>query len=115
MEMVDIEFSRHKRGLNDLLSRLEIPGCCSGVASLLFLRLGADHECDKEVCILSHDDMRTTLDAARNQQLTLAMLNHGVQGGSRMIVTAAHTEEDIDDTIDAYEKALTEVREIGLL
>ena len=111
----DARSEQLKRGLNDLMTRLEIPGCCSGVASLLFLRLGVDHECDREVCMLSHDDMRTTLDAARNQQLTLSMLNHGVQAGSRMIVTAAHTEQDVDDTIDAYEKALTEVREIGLV
>ena len=104
-----------KRGLNDMLTRLEIPGCCSGVASLLFLRLGVDHECDKEVCVLSHDDMRTTTDAARNQQLNLALLNHGVQAGVRFILTAAHSEKDIDDTVDAFEKSLTEVREIGLL
>ncbi|MCH8186164.1 MAG: aminotransferase class III-fold pyridoxal phosphate-dependent enzyme [Chloroflexi bacterium] len=104
-----------KRGLNDLLTRLEIPGCCSGVASLLFLRLGVDHECDKDVCVLSPDDMRTTTDAARNQQLNLSLLNHGVQAGVRFILTAAHSEKDIDDTVDAFEKSLTEVREIGLL
>ena len=111
----DTRSEQLKSGLNDLLSRMEIPGCCSGVASLLFLRLGVDHECDKEVCVLSHEDMAKTADARRNQQLNLALLNHGVQAGSRFILNAALTEDDIDQTVDAFEKSLTEVRDQGLL
>jgi len=111
----DAMAQRLKDGLNDLLTRLEIPGCCSGVSSLTFLRLGVDHECDKEVCILTHDEMRTTQESGRNQQLNLALLNHGVQSGSKFILSAAHTAEDIDFTVDAFEKALGEVREIGLV
>ena len=38
-----------KDGLNDVLGRLEIPGCATGITSLLFLRLGVDHECDRGV------------------------------------------------------------------
>ena len=106
---------RLKSGLNDLLSRMEIPGCCSGVNSVIFLRLGADHECDKDVCVLSHEDIAKTQDKRRNQQLNLALLNHGVQAGHRFILTATHTDQDIDDTVDAYEKALTEVRDLGLV
>ena len=29
-----------KNGLNDLLSKMEIPGCATGISSLMFLRLG---------------------------------------------------------------------------
>ena len=111
----DARSEQLKTGLNDLLSQMEIPGCCSGVASLLFLRLGVDHECDKEVCMLSHEEMAKTADVRRNQQLNLALLNHGVQAGSRFILNAALTEDDIDQTVDAFEKSLTEVRDQGLL
>ena len=104
-----------KDGLNDLLGRMEIAGCCNGVSSLLFLWLGVDHECDKEICVLSPEDRRKTMDPARNQQLNLVMQNHGVQASTRFILTAAHTEEDVDYTIDAFEKGLTEIREQGLI
>ena len=107
--------ARLKDGLNDLLGKMEIPGCCNGVASLIFLSMGVDHECDKEICIISPEDRKKVMDPARNQQLNLAMQNHGVQASTRFILTAAHTEEDIDYTIDAFEKGLTEVREQGLI
>ena len=106
---------RLKDGLNDMLSRMEVPGCASGVASLVLLRLGADHECDKEVCILSHDQMSITNDPRRTAQLNLALINHGVHAGTRFILMAAHREQDIDETVDAAERALTEVRAEGLI
>ena len=104
-----------KDGLNDLLGRMEIPGCCNGVSSLIFMWLGVDHECDKEICVISPEDRKKANDPVRNQQLNLAMQNHGVQASTRFILTAAHTEDDIDYTIDAFEKGLTEVREQGLI
>jgi len=42
-------------------------------------------------------------------------MNEGVASGTRFILTAAHSEEDIDFTIDAFEKALGQVRNQGLL
>ncbi|MCH7653687.1 MAG: aspartate aminotransferase family protein [Chloroflexi bacterium] len=114
-DTADARAAQLKNGLNDLLSKMEIPGCCNGVASLLFLSMGVDHECDKEICIISPEDRKKVMDPARNQQLNLAMQNHGVQASTRFILTAAHTEEDIDYTIDAFEKGLTEVREQGLI
>ncbi|MCH7626611.1 MAG: aspartate aminotransferase family protein [Chloroflexi bacterium] len=114
-DTADARAAQLKNGLNDLLSKMEIPGCCNGVASLLFLSMGVDHECDKEICIISPEDRKKATDPARNQQLNLAMQNHGVQASTRFILTAAHTEEDIDYTIDAFEMGLTEVREQGLI
>ncbi len=115
VETANARAARLKQGLNDLLARLEIPGCCSGVASLLFLRLGVEHECDREICVMTPEQERLVNDQRRNHQLTLSLLNHGVQAGIRFILTAAHSEDDIDYTVSAYEKALTEVREQGLL
>ena len=114
-DTADARAAQLKDGLNDLLGRMEIPGCCNGVSSLLFMNLGVDHECNKEICVISPEDRKKAVDPARNQQLNLAMQNHGVQASTRFILTAAHTEEDIDYTIDAFEKGLTEVREQGLI
>lgn len=107
---------RLKDGLNDLLGRMEIPGCASGLPGVVFLRLGVDHECDKEICILSHEDMATIQDAKRMSQWNLSMLNHGVHvSGPRFLMMSVHTDKDIDETIDAAEKSLSELRNTGLV
>ena len=64
-DTADAMAARLKDGLNDLLARMEIPGCAAGVSSVVFLRLGVDHECDREVCIMSHEDQRIVDDGAR--------------------------------------------------
>lgn len=106
---------RLKAGLNDVLARLEIPGCAAGVGSCIFLRLGVDHECDREVCLLSDADQRTVEDSARNHQLELAMYYNGADGGPRFIVSSVHTDQDIDETIEAAEQSLIAVRGLGLV
>ena len=107
--------ARLKAGLNDLLTKMEIPGCACGVASIVFLRLGVDHECDKEVCILPPEEAHVASDPERTAQLNLALLNQGVHSGTRFILMAAHREEDIDETVEAVGRALPEIRELGLV
>lgn len=114
-DTADAMAARLKDGLNDLLSRKEIPGCASGVASMIFLRLGVEHECDREVCSLSPEEIHATNDPARGAQFNLALYSHGVDSGYRFILGATHTEQDIDDTVDAVEAALSEVRAEGLI
>ena len=93
-----------KDGLNETLGRMEIPGSVYGVASLMFLKFDTD----------DHDrDLPTNAD--RLKQLNLSLLNHGVQAGNRFILTAAHTEADIAQTISAYQSAFTELRAEGLI
>jgi len=106
---------RLKAGLNDVLARLEIPGCAAGVGSCIFLRLGVDHECDREVCLLSDADQHIVEDSARNHQLELAMYYNGADGGPRFIVSSVHTDQDIDETIEAAEQSLIAVRGLGLV
>ena len=114
-DRADAAAARLKDGLNEVLTRLEIPGCSAGIASAIFLRLGVDHECDKEVCVLTPEDQHTVEDAARRHQLGLAMYNHGVDGGPRFIVSSAHSARDIDETVAASEKALIDLRAAGLV
>jgi glutamate-1-semialdehyde 2,1-aminomutase len=107
--------TRLKDGLNEALVRLEIPGCAAGIASIIVMRLGVDHECDKEVCLMSDEDQHTVEDGVRGHQLELSMYNHGVDGGPRFLVGAAHSDRDIDETVEAAERALIEVRAAGLV
>ena len=81
------------------------------MASLVFLRLGADHECDKEVCVFSPEERQRAGNPERDSQLNLALLNHGVQSGTRFLLNAALSDKDIDDTVDALGKSLDEVRQ----
>ena len=115
-DTANLRAAQLKDGLNDLMGRMEIPGCVTGIASLMFLRLGVDvPESDREYCILSPEQMAESMKPERIRQLTLSLLNHGVQSGNRFILTAAHTEDDIAHTIGAYEKAFDEIRGIGLI
>ena len=115
-DTANLRAAQLKDGLNDLMGRMEIPGGVTGIASLMFLRLGVDvPEGDREYCILSPEQMAESMEPERVRQLTLSLLNHGVQSGNRFILTAAHTEDDIAHTIGAYEKAFDEIRGIGLI
>ena len=111
----DAMAARLKDGLNDLMARMEVPGCASGVSSIINLRLGVDHECDREVCIMTPEDQQIVEDAPRTHQFSLAMLNHGVDSGTRFILSIAHAEQEIEDTVEAAERSLTELRQQGLI
>ena len=104
-----------KKQLNDVLAQNEVLGCASGVNSLIHLRIGADHDCDREICILPENEMKKTTDANRNAQLNLAMLNNGIHSGTRFVVGAFHTEDDIYRTAEAFNKSLRELRLEGLV
>jgi len=104
---------RLKEGLNGLLAKLEIPGCASGINSLIHLRLGVDHECDREICLMTDQNMKVTTNSARNSQLNLALLNRGVHSGTRFILSSTHTEEDIDASVEAFELAFTDLKNQG--
>jgi len=114
-ETADARALQLKNGLNDLMGRMEIPGCTTGIASLMFLQLGVDHSCDNEYCILTPEQRAQASNGNRDRQLNLALMNEGVASGTRFILTAAHSVEDIDFTIGAFEKALGQVRNQGLL
>ena len=58
-EIADAQAKRLKDGLNGLLTKLEIPGCAYGVSSIVHMRLGVDHECDKVYCDVGAQAMMT--------------------------------------------------------
>ena len=94
---------------------MEIPGCATGITSLMFLHLETAYEGDIDYCVLTPEQMTQSMEPNRLRQLTLSLLNHGVQAGNRFILTAAHTEDDIVHTLNTYENACGEIRELGLI
>lgn len=112
---------RLKAGINETLTKLEIPGCATGINSLIFLRLNVDEDtADPDKNPQAARDMRNSDDAVLQEQLGLAMLNYGVHagnahGGARFILSAAHTEQDIDESVAAIGNALSDAREQGLV
>lgn len=112
---------RLKAGINETLTKLEIPGCATGINSLIFLRLNVDEDAaDPDKNPNAARDMRNSDDAKLQEQLGLAMLNYGVHagnahGGARFILSAAHTEQDIDESVGSIGNALSDAREQGLV
>jgi glutamate-1-semialdehyde 2,1-aminomutase len=105
-----------KNGLNDLLTRMEVQGVADGVASLIFLRLGVDpQDADIENSPNAIEAIKKGSNSARQHQMNLALVNHGVDSGDRFILGMKHSEQDINDTVDAVEKALTDLRNQGLV
>jgi len=110
-ETADARAQQLKDGLNTILTRLEIPGCAYGVSSIIHLRLGVDHTCDKVYCEEGEQAMMTVTDDATVALLQRALINEGVWGGpTSFILSATHTEQDIDVTLERYENALQAVR-----
>ena len=119
-EKADEAANKVKAGLNELLGKMEIPGQVTGHGSLLFMRLGVDFEVEDDGATfdLTDEQWKKVNDGARNSQLHLALLNNGIDpmsNGTRLIVGQAHTDRDVAETVDAYEKSLGQVRDMGLL
>ena len=108
----DAMAQRLKDGFNRTLRRMEVPGCASGVASIVGVTLGIPHECDGEICSLSLDQIRQAMPPQRAAALKRSMLNAGIDtmGGSRFLLSATHDEREIDRTVNAFEEALTVMR-----
>jgi glutamate-1-semialdehyde 2,1-aminomutase len=119
-EKTDAAGNKLKAGLNELLGKMEIPGQVTGHGPLLFVRLGVDFEVEDDGATfeLTESEWATVNDGHRNSQLHLALLNEGVDpmsNGTRLIIGQDHSDQDIENTISAYEKALGSVRQSGLL
>ena len=107
---------RLRYGLNDLLARLEIPGCVYGVASLFHLALGRRVRVNEGSGLPYPEDVGGALPGL-NSTLKRACLNAGVDlmGGSMGLVSSAHTEEDVGKTLAAFEEALAASQQEGAL
>jgi len=103
-----------RRGINDIMTRMEIPGCCYGMASIFQLRLGTQCQCtDAEHQHPSESQGATP--PALVRQLRLAALNAGMDlmGGRSGLVSSAHTDDDIQESLASFEEAFSALRADG--
>ncbi|MBI2909633.1 MAG: aspartate aminotransferase family protein [Chloroflexi bacterium] len=118
--------ARLRKRLNDVLDRLGIPGCVYGDFSMFkffVTRECSQRGCDRSACTVTAEDIRKagartgglSAEAARN--FRWGMLNAGIDfmGSRGGMLSSAHTEEDIDRTIAAFEEVLGELQREGLL
>ena len=100
--------------------KLEIPGQVTVHGPLLYGMLGVDVDVEDDGATfeLSDSEWSKVNDGHRNSQLHLALINEGIDpmsNGTRLIIGQDHSDQDIENTVSAYEKALSSVRESGLI
>lgn len=110
----DAAAERLKAGLREALSRQEVTGHVHGVSSIVHVALGVECGCGGGICTCPHDRLAKAT-AAQAGPLKLAMLNEGIDtmGGIGFMVSAVHSQKDIDRTADAFERALLAMRREG--
>jgi glutamate-1-semialdehyde 2,1-aminomutase len=115
-QQADSMAERLKSGLNDIFGRMEISGHAHGIASMIHVVM-ADCDCNREICNMPHSQIKQATAAPAVTGLKRGLLNHGVDimGRDAFLVSATHTENDIDETLVAFEQTLELVRAEGLL
>ena len=108
---------RLTEGLNNVLKKMEIPGCATNLSSIAFLRIGIDESsADPDINPNAAQQNRSLGTDDLSKQLSLALINNGIHATStRFILSAAHSQDDIKTTLQAVEQSLIDVRNQGLV
>ena len=118
-QVADTMASRLRTGINSAFKSTNIPGFAYGIASIVNLFFGKypSKPTDLESPNLSYEEVRQNMTAMRKGYLTKAMLTHNVHvmGGQVFMVSSAHTEEQIDQTIRAFELSLRDLKSEGIV
>ncbi|MBM3958130.1 MAG: aspartate aminotransferase family protein, partial [Gemmatimonadetes bacterium] len=104
----DAAGSRLKQGLNDVFARLEIAGHAYGLPSIVHTRIGVQAEID-EYGIIQGKVKGAPMGAEADRLLGLAMMNEGVDSHRRFLMAMTHSDEDVDRTLEAFERSLSQV------
>ena len=115
-EMADLMANKLRYGLNETLIKMEVPGVAYGISSLVLLSFGVESN-PQEVWKIPHDTLNSAAKPGTRQAFKRAMINEGIDtmGGRGFIVSAVHTENEIDRTIEAFEKTLVNMRQDGIV
>ena len=116
-ERADAMAVRLKEALRDSLTKMEVTGHVYGIASIVHVALGAECGCPGDICTLDHSELAAAMPGEKATLIKLAMLNEGVDmmGGIGFMLSAAHTENEIGRTAEAFERALTALRDDGVI
>ncbi len=117
VEMAEKQAIRLRDGINDVLQSMEIPGGAYGVSSIVMVSLGSPVDISDPYAVPSGVEQGGR--PASNEvldQLQLAIVNEGLWSHpASMILSATHSDDDIDNTVNRYEAGLRKVRSAGLI
>ncbi|MDP3062180.1 MAG: aspartate aminotransferase family protein [Chloroflexota bacterium] len=116
-QRADTAAERLRKGMRDVLSRLEVLAHVHGPASIVNVAFGVQCDCPGEFCTASHEMLHKAMKPQVMQGFKRAMLNAGVDtmGGRGFLVSATHQDKDVDQTVGAFERAVTAMRKDGLV
>ena len=108
---------RLKGGLNGAFIRNEVAGHAHGIASIIHVNLGADCECDRDLCSMPYEEIEATMPVAKTRALRRAMLVNGVDmmGGRAFLLSSAHDDQVVDRTVEAFSQSLKDLRVEGVV
>ena len=114
-QTADAMAARLKLGLNELFGKMEVAGHAHGIASMVHVTL-ADCDCDRELCTMPHSQIKAAAASPKVTGMKRGLQNCGVDimGRDAFLVSATHTESDIDQTLAAFERTLAAIRAEGL-
>ena len=118
--LIDRQATKLRSGFNEILNRHEVEGAAWGEASVFHLVLGvpvpARGEGDLRDPQLPPETLKRGSSEEIDKAFHLAMLHHGVHifhaGG---LLSIAHDDATLDDTLRAFEQTIGEMQEAGLV
>jgi glutamate-1-semialdehyde 2,1-aminomutase len=117
VERAEAAAARLKSGINRVLREMEIPGGAYGMSSIVMVSLGRDVDSDDPYATPAGTEQggRPVTNEALDQ-LHIAIVNEGLwTHPASFILSATHTDRDIDLTVEKYRAGLREVRKAGLI
>lgn len=111
---------RLRYSLNQVLERRHLPGCAYGQYSRFHLLLGEEcpqkADCDRLFCTFDAAKLRQGMAPEIALSLKQGLLNEGVDlMRTSAMLSSAHTEADIEKTLQAFEATLAQMQAEGLL
>ena len=115
-KQADAMAARLKAGLNEIFGKMEVAGHAHGIASMVHVVL-ADCDCGRELCTMSHREIMEATASAAVTAMKRGLQNRGVDimGRDAFLVSGAHTDGEIDQTLEAFEDTLAAIRAEGLV
>jgi len=119
---VQAQMNRHgamlRKGLNEQIKQHNIPGCVYGhySANRIFLNHNCPYldKCNREPCINpDHEFLDKGMPISLRNPFRLAMFLNGINnptGGGWLINTGAMTDEDIEKTVEAFDRSLARLK-----
>lgn len=117
VETAERQAVRFKDGINGVLRSMEIPGGAYGVSSIVMVSLGASVDTSDPYAVpdgVEQGGRPVASDVL--DQVQLAIVNEGLwTHPASMILSATHTDDDVDEAVSRYEAGLKQVRSAGLI